>query len=236
MTFVWAKKTESQRRKFFREGRETDLYTGADFSGADMLYSVFSYKNLSYANFQKARLNYAQFQRCSMGASSFEAAQLRGVVILNSSMVQSFLTDADMTGGTALNTDFSMSEMVNMNLTGANLTGSDLSCVDLRRSDLTSANLSRVNFQGALLRDVKMADYRLEHLICQTTDIHQNFTTAFWANRAVSKRKRERVIVVCRGEFFGTLDELSKMGDFLSPVVSFVRSMAEQLERELQDE
>lgn len=88
-------------------------------------------------------LGYAELDGVRLGhVGSLGAFNLKGIVLINSSLSNANLLNADMREADLREADFSGADLTNANLHGANLIATDLTDADLTGTDLTDVDLT----------------------------------------------------------------------------------------------
>ena len=141
------------------EGRDlfNVVFTGANFSNANLLNVVSRYSYWSEVNFANANLSNIIFYGANLADADFNGANLSGANLASSNVEGTDLSQATLTGvisggltGTPILPAGWIISGGYLIGPGANLQGANLSGVDLTGADLTGANLSGVRSGGIL--------------------------------------------------------------------------------------
>lgn len=150
-TDVQAALTVVARRDITHDGSQTlvDL-TGAELSGANLLYADLDEANLSGVDLRNARLTGANLYGADLADADMAGADLDHAVVSDVSLSGADLHDASFFGA-----NLGLSRLDNTNLTGADLDKANLTHADLRDADLTNAFTGLAILEGADLKGIK---------------------------------------------------------------------------------
>jgi len=128
-----------------------DIYSGMDFSGADLTGTnlrndKLSGKDFSFAKLFNIDLTASQLNRADFTSADMRLAKLQSANLNGANLSDANLYNADMTGALLID-----AKLRGTNLKNANLAEADLTFADLRSADLTNANLIDADLRGANL-------------------------------------------------------------------------------------
>jgi uncharacterized protein YjbI with pentapeptide repeats len=149
-----------------KEEKGTGDLTGANLSGAYLVFANLSGTDLTGANLSSANLSHAYLFSADLTAANLTGADLS----------YADLSAVDLTGANLSNTNLTAADLSSVSLTGANLNNANLGSADLTGADLTSANLTGadlggLNLIGTDLTRVNLTGARLFNTVFAAVDL-----------------------------------------------------------------
>ncbi|QKQ73347.1 pentapeptide repeat-containing protein [Nostoc sp. TCL240-02] len=110
---------------------------------------------LSGTQLSRALLSQADLHDADLSDANLSNANLSNANLRNADLTSADLTSADLTSADLTSADLRDTKLTNAKLTNAKLTNANLSNADLTNADLTDTERSNVNWNHAILKDVK---------------------------------------------------------------------------------
>lgn len=148
---------------YIDEGRPSDYYHGANFSGASLINCIFTGLNLTGADFTDADLSDADLPDTILininltNTTSNTSTDIGNAIILNATGSFTYSSGTPITNPQNLETslvskNLSNANLSNLDLMGANLTGANLTGINLTNADLTRSILTGADLTGSTIK------------------------------------------------------------------------------------
>ncbi|MCB0924906.1 MAG: pentapeptide repeat-containing protein [Mycobacterium sp.] len=132
---------------------ERCVFTGCDFSGANLAESVHRGSAFRNCRFVRTTLWHSTFHHCSLLGSTFEDCRLRPITVEEVDFTLAVLAGADLRG---------------VDLSGCRLREASLVGADLRKAVLSNADLSGARTQGLKLDEADLRGARIDPTLWTT--------------------------------------------------------------------
>lgn len=135
----------------------SDMFAGADLSGADLTNADLSGADLSETTLTRAKLSHAKATGARLREANLTGAVMEYADLRAANLVGAILEVADLAGADLRGAQFG-DTLWNANLTGADLRGADFPHeADLRHAILDKAHMNGLDLMGASLSSAKVA-------------------------------------------------------------------------------